>query len=444
MSISDKDELLIGKIKVAAKDTPTKQLFDAFKPESSFQINVDLLGKAATIKLPALRSAVAVLATLTEEYPALAATISSSKSSTKLLLAGDIVKFIFDARELACLKCSIRYSPHSSANSESEVSCFMCNRPGHKGCYSDVNIDPDSGVVFVCTCCLADSKATKQPLTSTALPAEQTQLAASQGSTGSTQPQPTPEVKVNKTPTVYDRETPVCPLLKKGECPHGITGASNGSCENYHPPWCRRFMQNGPSGQRGCKLKDKCRYYHPVLCRNALTMNKCLNESCKLTHIRGCLRINSPRDTQLKSKESKTYTGKRSSNSVSESRSRSPSVSRKQGPPVPPGADKKRVRYDSTCSTQSNNPESLKKEDFLKHLAQMKADMTSEVTKDLTNLIQTSFREMMNFQQRPSFQTASGPGQAYLQPPQLRTMQFLPGYPPQNHTQFAPQLAQRV
>jgi hypothetical protein len=436
MSISDKDELLIGKIKVAAKDTPTKQLFDAFKPESSFQINVDLLGKAAAIKLPALRSAVEVLATLTDEYPALAAKISSSKSSTKLLLAGDIVKFIFDARELACLKCSMRYSPHSSDNSESEVSCFMCNRPGHKGCYSDAPIDPETGVVFVCTCCLADNNATKHPLTPTAPPAEQTQPPASQGSSGSSQPQPT-EVK---TPTVYDRDNPVCPLLKKGECPHGITGASNGSCENYHPPWCRRFMQNGPSGQRGCKLKDKCRYYHPVLCKNALTMNKCLNESCKLTHIRGCLRINTTRDTQLKSKESKTNPRKPSSNSVSDSRSRSPN--RKQG--HPPGADKKRVRYDSTCSTQSNNPEPLKKEDFLKHLAQMKADLTSEVTKDLTNLIQTSFREMMNFHQRPSFQTASGPGQAYLQPPQLRTMQFLPGYPPQNQTQFAPQLSQRV
>ena len=208
-------------------------------------------------------------------------------------------------------------------------------------------------------------------------------------------------------------------------------------------PWCRRFMQNGPSGQRGCKLKDKCRYYHPVLCRNALTMNKCLNESCKLTHIRGCLRINSPRDTQLKSKESKTdHSRKRSSNSVSDSRSRSPSGSRKQGPPL--GTDKKRVRYDSTCSTQSNNPGSMKKEDFLKHLAQMKADLTSEVTKDLTNLIQTSFREMMNFHQRPNFQTASGPGQTYPPPPQFRTMQYLPGYHPQNQTLFAPRLPQTV
>ena len=194
--------------------------------------------------------------------------------------------------------------------------------------------------------------------------------------------------------------------------------------------------------KRGCKLKDKCRYYHPVLCQNALTMNKCLNESCKLTHIRGCLRINSPRDTQPKSKESKTDPRKRSSNSVSDSRSRSPSASRKQRPPL--GADKKRVRYDSTCSTQSIKPESLKKEDFLKHLAQMKADLTSEVTKDLTNLIQTSFREMMNFHQRPSFQTVSGPGQTYPPPPQLRTMQYLPGYPPQNETLFAPRLPQSV
>ena len=372
MSITDKDELLIGKIKVAAKDTPTKQLFDAFKPECSFQFNVDLLGKSTAIKLPALRSAVEVLSTFTDEYPDLAATISSSKSSTKLLLAGDIVQFIFDARELACLKCSNRYSPYSSANSESEVSCFMCNRPGHKGCYSDANIDPETGVVFVCTCCLANYKYTKQPLTQTAPPAEQSQPAASQESA---QPQSTDVKPKDKTPTVYDREKPVCPLLKKGECPHGITGASNGSCDNYHPPWCRRFMQNGPSGQRGCKLKDKCRYYHPVLCRNALTMNKCLNESCKLTHIRGCLRINSPRDTQLKSKESKTdHPRKRSSNSVSDSRSRSPSGFRKQGPPL--GTDKKRVRYDSTCSTQSNNPGSMKKEDFLKHLAQMKADLT--------------------------------------------------------------------
>ena len=36
----------------------------------------------------------------------------------------------------------------------------------------------------------------------------------------------------------------------------------------------------------GCRFGDKCRYLHPKLCQNSVTMKMCLNEDCKLTHLK--------------------------------------------------------------------------------------------------------------------------------------------------------------
>ncbi len=122
----DNEKLLIGKIKSLTSDTETKNLFDTYVPEASFERNVELLGRSTSIKLPTLKTAAELLGSLSADYPAPALEISSSKSSKKDLIAADIIRFIHRCREMICLKCSIEYSPWASTNTEIVVTCHFC------------------------------------------------------------------------------------------------------------------------------------------------------------------------------------------------------------------------------------------------------------------------------------------------------------------------------
>ena len=148
-----KDELLIGKIKALATNTETKILLDAYQPTKSLEHNVDFLGGSSSFLLKHLLSAVKLLQSMDNVYPALATRISAIKSSsrtTKMAAAMAIVRFIKDARDIPCNKCKEDYCPYSAANSSSsEVTCYMCRRPGHQECYTDAQLDEEAGVVYL-------------------------------------------------------------------------------------------------------------------------------------------------------------------------------------------------------------------------------------------------------------------------------------------------------
>jgi hypothetical protein len=185
----------------------------------------------------------------------------------------------------------------------------------------------------------------------------------------------------------YNRSKMVCQSLLKQECPHGITGLTGGACEHYHPTWCKRYMRNGPDGSRGCKSGDNCRFFHPTLCQNGLVTMMCFNKNCKLIHIRGVKRlqdVKAPKKTQPTDKNTNPLKKKATSSPARLSK-------RSSNETLPPNR-----------TPAINNPPSSKpmnNEDFLKHLAQMKADLTKEVTKDLSALIQSSLQSMMVQQQ---------------------------------------------
>ncbi len=195
--------------------------------------------------------------------------------------------------------------------------------------------------------------------------------------------------KENKPPQnqEYDRTKSVCPILLKQECPHGITGATNGKCGNYHPTWCKRHMRNGPNGKRGCNRGDKCRYFHAPLCKNGLVLKMCFNKDCKLTHIRGVRRID-----DAKSSSSKPHT---TAEKAALATKRKPS----SGPPPQPKRSKNTdtdiLPTDPKPPANKDEPVPLSQEDFLKHLAQIKADLTKEVTQDLPTLIQASLQSIL-------------------------------------------------
>ncbi len=445
-----KDELLIGKLKALTTDTETKALFDAYQLGSTTEQNIGYLGGSSSILQKTLLGAGKLLQSLKDDYPVLAERVSSLKGSnrtTKAQSATVIVQFIQDAREISCLKCNANYSPYSSSNSTSEVECFRCHRPGHQGCYTDSQIDKEAGVVYLCCECLSGERIlppvqlqpdhSKEPdniprpkddTLSSGEPHAENPGNSKSGATDK-------EKKIHKD-LEYDRSKVVCPLLLKQECPHGITGLTNGTCEHYHPTWCRKFMRNGPGGKRGCNRGDNCRYFHPSLCQNALVTKMCFNESCKLIHIRGVKRINDEKTSSKKqnpaSRKQVHVGSKRKSENVQ--------------PSAPHDHPKrsKSVGESQTPATAGNPQKQVNSEDFLKHLEQMKADLTKEVTKDLSALIQSSLQSMLGVHQQqldlnrqmylPSPAQYSAPGVQNLPPLQGYPMQCL-----QQHNPFQQQ-----
>lgn len=466
-SVFSKDELLIGKIKALATDTEAKTLLDAYEPTKSMQHNVDFLGGSSSILQKHLLSAVKLLQSMDNLYPALATRISAIKSSnrtTKMAAATAIVRFIKDARDITCNKCKEDYCPYSIANaSSSEVTCFMCCRPGHEGCYTDSQLDEEAGVVYLCSECLL-GKIPLPPIHQE--PASESILdTIPENNTLDAQPEETkPEAKPEETKpegsnpparkqkdsacisendakekkprrdSEYNRSKTVCPRLLKQECPHGITGLTGGACEHYHPTWCKRYMRNGPDGSRGCKSGENCRFFHPTLCQNGLVTMMCFNENCKEIHIRGVKRLKDVKAPKKKTKpvDKETNPPKKKATSVparESKRSSNVTVPPNRTPPI----------------SNPPSPKPMDNEDFLKHLAQMKADLTKEVTKDLSALIQSSLQSMMVQQQlrvEPNRQMYPPPPVQFHPPPEFHhpthrlPAQPFPGYPLQIPPQF--------
>ena len=85
----------------------------------------------------------------------------------------------------------------------------------------------------------------------------------------------------------------VCKLFMSGECPHGISGRTNGSCPDKHPKRCMPYMRWGSKHERGCS-GTTCGKLHPTVCPKSLNL-KCFDRLCpwKL-HTQRCLRATQP------------------------------------------------------------------------------------------------------------------------------------------------------
>ena len=454
----DNEKLLIGKIKSLTQDTDTKNLFDAYVPEASFERNVELLGRSTSIKLPTLKIAAELLGSLAAQYPAPALEISASKANKKDLFATDIIRFIHRCRDITCLKCSTDYPPWASTNTESIVNCHFCHTPSHSGCYSDSELDSEAGVVYLCPACLGSKippvHVTPPPVQEPSAPhIEATKDTTISGVTESVVAESidngvdtgndgrrSDHDSRSKKPS-YDRSKAVCPLLLEGNCSHGISGKN---CTGYHPPWCHKFQYNGKGGKRGCHIADdKCKFFHPQLCQNAVSTGVCLNKPCKKVHIRGTI------TTERDLKDSRR--GRHLSASLQQNQH--PPNSRPEGRTRPQDRDNRgsrpsRNRMDSSSS--SSNPSDPHRtravsfseshvhhsnEDFLKHLSSMKADLSKEITSmvqsSLQNLLASSqlFQQvqqqpspqMYHHSQLPQFQQAPQPH--YHQVPQTQFLQ---------------------
>ena len=99
---------------------------------------------------------------------------------------------------------------------------------------------------------------------------------------------------------------PVCKFYRRGRCKYGISGKKDGTCMQYHPKPCKKFLENGTRRRGGCTRVSDCRFFHPSVCYSSLQERICLNENCKYVHIKGTRRFAQPQTETVADREN-TY-----------------------------------------------------------------------------------------------------------------------------------------
>lgn len=197
-----------------------------------------------------------------------------------------------------CSKCEEKFSVE--IDDTPPLTCVHCGQGCHAECYEDIVelIKTYPGIHYQCRPCERKYTSPKDAIPPSQ---ENEDIENSQP----LNPQPTPK----KTPTFsrhrdsqddrFHDERPTCELLRRGKCPHGISGRTlvNGEiCQFAHPRRCMRFCRNGPYSRHGCDQGRECQYLHPILCKYSLKYKQCTNLRCRFTHLTGTTRYKSNSD----------------------------------------------------------------------------------------------------------------------------------------------------
>ena len=97
-------------------------------------------------------------------------------------------------------------------------------------------------------------------------------------------------MKLPPVPDKTNKNKPVCSYYRKGQCRHGISGKG---CTRAHPTLCRKLMNSGTKGPRGCTKGKDCDRFHPKMCPSSISHRECLNDLCSMYHVKGTQRLNS-------------------------------------------------------------------------------------------------------------------------------------------------------
>ena len=185
-----------------------------------------------------------------------------------------------------CDKCETEYTV--GRESSPAIQCSGCQQGFHQECLevlvgqADLPAFPGQ-LYWLCTHCaprfslmtvVGQDGKTEKPRSKRAVKEVVTEpLPAAQESE-------TPE---NVTPVEQSTEEivpplPDCPLLVRGDCPHGMSGKHNGVCKYQHRARCSTYMKWGDRVGKGCK-KVPCEKLHPLVCPRSLDL-KCLEKNC--------------------------------------------------------------------------------------------------------------------------------------------------------------------
>ena len=275
------------------------------------------------IKRDDLREAITYLKTaFSGKYPQQTDTCFGHKNNAT---KSDYAKAIFNFVQLTfpnyCLKCESDYLPYKQDSAEGGVTCFICKTPAHDACYQKDAINLNHGIVFICKICIQnEGKAKKDVVVEEEVKEKVDDISDHSSSSDSedTKDEDSDKEgwtekrrKVRKKKAAEDKpnkKEQICPLLLEGRCPHGNYGKK---CEYMHKKICHRYTSFGTTDMHraGCKFGLDCRYLHPTLCQNSVRMRTCLNENCKLAHLRYTKRSQDDQQRQHSSYRDQTYPG---------------------------------------------------------------------------------------------------------------------------------------
>ena len=296
MVVTDNElKTALSDILLKTNDVTVQNVIGFYNSEKSGKENIQLLHTCS--QRQALRDTSSFLKSLSSEYP-VSTQIINNTNRVKEEYARAIVKFIEFLKPTQCLICKENYTP---ASEENQAKCFLCHRPSHSKCYKEHNINPEIGVIFVCSECLSLKAANELA----------TEIQNNTEKTTTDKPQ---ESDLDELQQKAEDDKEDCPLYMKRVCPHGLTGKReiNGKpCPYKHRKLCRYFSQYGSTG---CHFSKKCRYFHPQICENSEKLKICLNKTCQEFHIKGTRRIE-PRDWNYQnnsmSNEESQYRGRK-------------------------------------------------------------------------------------------------------------------------------------
>ena len=285
ISLNDLQESL-GQLLAKTSETDIKNVIGYYDQSASAKENIQRI--VNNFSRDSLKDTCTFLKSIGQDYPAQAMNISPA-SRNKDQYASDIVKFIQYLKPVQCLACSTNYVATTEDFDEANPKCNLCKRPSHSVCYKDKSINPEIGIIFICSECLSAKVALElnvQPTDPQPQPPKQPDTAAAKDAEIQDQHNEPSEPKT----VDPNQEEKDCPLYLKRQCPHGLTGKRHiegKPCNFKHRKRCMYHMEHGPSG---CRFGTKCRYLHPPYCPNSIKLKMCLNRNCKELHMKGTQR----------------------------------------------------------------------------------------------------------------------------------------------------------
>ena len=227
----------------------------------------------------------------------------------KSQIADKIILKIESYFENTCDECNQAYQHHITDEEMPKIACLLCLQGAHNCDQMNRKLEPllaladhfPKGMVWICRGC-REKNETRPQMCITVAPDNSNKAGRDTGNqknddkhkddkNGDDNPFQSPRRDRHMTGRTHELD--ICPLYKKAQCPHGITGKKiieGKACLKAHPKRCIQYCRYGTNKKGGCTKGLSCSYYHPILCRNALVNKRCTREGCTFTHLKGTVR----------------------------------------------------------------------------------------------------------------------------------------------------------